>query len=82
MILGIVQLPELLGLSPNSTEAAIFTNATAAAPGASTTQATIGTGTSQSQSTTPSSANKLGSHLAALVALPMAIVFFAFSAKS
>ncbi|PON54989.1 Bifunctional inhibitor/plant lipid transfer protein/seed storage helical domain containing protein [Trema orientale] len=81
---SLTECPKLLGLAPNSPDAAIFTNATSATPGASTTPGTpaTGTGTSQSQSSKPSSATKLGPHVAALLALAMAIVFLAFPAKS
>lgn len=64
----------LLGLAPNSPEAAIFTNATAA-PTTTTTPATAG----QSAPETANGMTKLGPGYAGLVvAVAVSIVFLAF----
>ncbi|CAK7336166.1 unnamed protein product [Dovyalis caffra] len=69
--------PKLLGISPNSPDAAIFTNAsTSATPGASST------GTSQPEKAGDSSGILQRPHLAGLLMIVAAIFIFAFPAGS
>ncbi|GMN49249.1 hypothetical protein TIFTF001_018416 [Ficus carica] len=73
----LTECPKLLGLSPNSPDAAIFTNASTAVPAASTTPAATGTGTSQSQNTKDASS---GSTLVVGTTHPVGLLVMAVSA--
>uniref|UniRef100_A0A803PHS9 Bifunctional inhibitor/plant lipid transfer protein/seed storage helical domain-containing protein n=1 Tax=Cannabis sativa TaxID=3483 RepID=A0A803PHS9_CANSA len=74
---SLAECPKLLGLAPNSPDAAIFTNAnaTSATPAASATPSTTGTGSSQPQtSNSDSSKTHLGPCIAVLLAMAMAAI--------
>ncbi|EXB93945.1 hypothetical protein L484_015489 [Morus notabilis] len=73
----LAECPKLLGLPANSPDAAIFTNASTA----SATPTAKGTGASQSQTSKDSSSGaRLGTHLASLPAMAMAVTAIAFFA--
>ncbi|KAF3431039.1 hypothetical protein FNV43_RR25769 [Rhamnella rubrinervis] len=77
--------PKLLGLSPSSPDAAIFTNAsTAATPAVPASTTTPGSGsTTSSPEKAANFGTKLGPHLAgALIAVAMAIAFVALPSGS
>ncbi|KAH7515483.1 hypothetical protein FEM48_Zijuj10G0031200 [Ziziphus jujuba var. spinosa] len=70
--------PKLLGLSPSSPDAAIFTNASTPTPAASSTTTTPASTSSSEKADNSSVGTNLGPHVVVLLAMAMAIVFISF----